>query len=179
MNDSHETGHTIEFISRSTDQTQQLGRLIARCLDVGDTVGLCGPLGAGKTHLTRGLAEGLGADPRMVCSPTFVLMREYEGEIPIAHVDAYRLDGLSDLASMGWGDELLAEHLTVVEWADRIADEMPAGTLWIDLGHAGQINERSIFIPSDNQWADRLVELCHAARARDIEVISEESPCNE
>lgn len=117
--------------------TERLGVAIGRTLQGGDTVALEGSLGAGKTRLVRGIAGGLGLEPDVVSSPTFVLIQEY-GPTPdgltLAHADAYRLGGTDDLDAIGW-DELagVSDVVTIVEWASRITDAMPIGTVWIDL----------------------------------------------
>src|SRR5258705_4646967 len=81
--------------------TSRLGRALAAALFPGAVVALIGPLGAGKTHLVRAIAEGLGADPAQVTSPTFVLIQEYEGRLPIYHFDAYRLKNEAEFADLG------------------------------------------------------------------------------
>jgi tRNA threonylcarbamoyladenosine biosynthesis protein TsaE len=128
----------------SAQETVDLGRRIASHLRAGDVVALVGNLGAGKTQLTRGLAAGLGADPRQVASPTFVLMSEYEAPVPVVHIDAYRIQSLADLESIGFTPELLEKSVTVVEWADRIAGELPADHLRIELIHTAGGREISV-----------------------------------
>jgi tRNA threonylcarbamoyladenosine biosynthesis protein TsaE len=117
---------TIE--SNNVSATEAFGRKFARQLRQGDCVALLGPLGAGKTVLVRGIAEGLGlAEKRMVSSPTFVLVQEYPGRIPIYHLDLYRLpNDPAALENLGL-EEMLRQGVTLVEWADRIPDALPAG----------------------------------------------------
>ena len=83
----------LEFTSGSVEETQAFGERLGRVLQPGDVVALYGELGSGKTTLIQGMARGLGRDPDSIKSPTFVLMREYPGEIPLVHVDGYRLEG--------------------------------------------------------------------------------------
>src|SRR5690606_14193324 len=94
--------------SRSASDTTSIGAAIGRLAKQGDIIALQGELGAGKTQFVRGLAMGMGIDPRSVSSPTFVFVQEYEPEDPealvLVHIDAYRLQGPSDLAGIGWGD---------------------------------------------------------------------------
>jgi len=126
-----------DHLTTGERETEQLGAAIGRTLRGGDVLALEGPLGAGKTRLVRGIAAGLGLDPAEVSSPTYVLVQEYgpsPAGLTVAHADAYRLDDSASLESIGW-DELVGEPdvVTIVEWASRIADALPATTVWIDL----------------------------------------------
>jgi tRNA threonylcarbamoyladenosine biosynthesis protein TsaE len=157
----------IEYTSRSAEQTVRLGRALAALMKGGDVVAMIGQLGAGKTQLTRGLAGGLGVDPRRVSSPTFVLMSEYPGRLPVVHIDAYRMAGLGDLESIGWSDELFDGSVTLVEWADRIADQLPADRLEITLEHAGE-SERLIRLTPRGEWIKRRDKLAMAVASLDV-----------
>jgi tRNA threonylcarbamoyl adenosine modification protein YjeE len=114
------------FRTSSPAGTRKLGVEFARRLDAGDCVALIGPLGAGKTALVRGIAAGLGlADERMVSSPTFVLVQEYPCRVSVFHLDLYRLgDASSELPELGV-DEMLAQGVVLIEWADRAAESLP------------------------------------------------------
>ena len=114
------------FRTNSPAQTVALGERLGGELDTGDLVALVGPLGAGKTVLVRGLARGLGvADERVVCSPTYVLVHEYAGRVPVFHVDLYRLaDPAGELAGLGL-EEMLRSGVVLVEWADRAGGALP------------------------------------------------------
>jgi tRNA threonylcarbamoyladenosine biosynthesis protein TsaE len=127
--------------SHSPEQTLALGHRIGALApaDAVTCIALDGPLGAGKTHLTRGIAEGAAVfDPSLVSSPTYVLLNIYEGPKPIYHVDAYRIHGSADLAAAGL-EEILAQRergaIVVVEWAARIGDLLPADRLHIAIEH--------------------------------------------
>jgi len=114
------------FHTASADATVALGERLGPRFGTGDCVGLVGPLGAGKTVLIRGLARGLGvADERIVSSPTYVLVQEYDGRVPIFHVDLYRLAlPAAELADLGLA-EMLAAGVVLIEWADRAAAALP------------------------------------------------------
>ena len=114
------------FESRSVAGSLALGRRFARRLKAGDCVALVGDLGAGKTVLARAIALGLGlADDRMVSSPTFVLVQEYPARMPVFHVDLYRLGNApAELADLGL-EEMLAQGVVLIEWADRAAESLP------------------------------------------------------
>jgi tRNA threonylcarbamoyladenosine biosynthesis protein TsaE len=118
-----------EYISRSAAATRRLGRRLAGCLRPGDVVCLVGDLGAGKTTFVQGLAAGLGVrDP--ATSPTFVLVHEYRGRIPLFHLDLYRLSG--DLTEIGLDDILGGDAAVVVEWAERMPGHLCESAIEID-----------------------------------------------
>jgi len=121
-------GQQESFETRSVRGTVSLGRKLAERFDVGHCVSLCGQLGAGKTALVRGIAAGLGlADDRLVSSPTFVLVQEYPCRMPVYHVDLYRMvHPDAELADLGL-EEMLADGIVLIEWADRATAVLPAG----------------------------------------------------
>ncbi|HEX6311084.1 MAG TPA: tRNA (adenosine(37)-N6)-threonylcarbamoyltransferase complex ATPase subunit type 1 TsaE [Acidimicrobiia bacterium] len=115
-------------VTTSADETARLANAVASVLRPGDVVVLAGGLGSGKTTFAKGLGAALGVTEPMV-SPTFTLVREYEGRIPLVHVDVYRLDRVQELHDIGL-DELLGEQaVTVVEWGDLVAAFLPAERL--------------------------------------------------
>jgi len=126
------------FRTRSYQATLKLGHKLAGRLGQGDCVALIGDLGAGKTALTRGLAEGLGlTDLRAVSSPTFVLVQEYPCRIPVFHIDLYRLaDPAKELAALGLR-EMLDAGIVIIEWADRAEGALPTPRWEIRLEHTG------------------------------------------
>jgi tRNA threonylcarbamoyladenosine biosynthesis protein TsaE len=121
---------------KNEEETRAFGLALARDLKPGAIVALVGDLGTGKTTLTRYIAEGLGiTEP--IQSPTFTIIREHRtGRLPLFHFDVYRLEGPDDLFELGYEDYFFGEGVTVVEWADKIADVMPESTLWIYLNYA-------------------------------------------
>lgn len=124
-----------DILSKSVDETHALGERVGRGLQPGDVVGLIGELGSGKTTFIQGLAKGLGVNPDAVKSPTFVLMREYTGRVPVVHMDGYRLD---DANSVVWLDLDLVfspYRVTLIEWADRVAAVLPEDYLEIRFAH--------------------------------------------
>jgi len=132
------------WLSTSPEQTEACGAALARHARGGELLALCGPLGAGKTRLVRGLARGLDVPPdEPVVSPTFVLMREYDGRLHLYHLDAYRLAGADELAALGL-DELVADAaaMVVIEWAERVAEALPPAATWLELEHAGAVERR-------------------------------------
>ena len=118
--------------------TADLGRRLGKLLNPGMVVALIGPLGAGKTTLTRAIAEGLGVDPRQVASPTFALVHEYPGRVPIYHFDVYRLPDLKAFLDLGAEDYFRGDGVCLVEWADRVEAALPKDGLRITLAHDGE-----------------------------------------
>ena len=102
------------------------GPALADLAEPGTVLGLIGPLGAGKTRLVRAIAESLGVDPAAIASPTFVLIHEYEGGIPVFHFDAYRLESAQAFEDLGVADYWNAGGICLVEWADRVLGLLPA-----------------------------------------------------
>ncbi len=123
-------------ISESPEATAAAGAALARTLGPGDVVGLTGELGAGKTCFIQGLARGLGV-ARGATSPTFVLINEYRGRLPVYHVDAYRVDSLAELRDLGLEELLDGDGVTVIEWAERAAPLLPDRTIHVHIEGVG------------------------------------------
>jgi tRNA threonylcarbamoyladenosine biosynthesis protein TsaE len=112
--------------SRSPEETERIGERLAATLRGGESIGLVGELGAGKTCLVRGLARGLGVEPAAVYSPSFTLAAEYAGRLPLHHLDLFRLGDpvtADEAREIGLDDYLGSTGVTVIEWASRLADE--------------------------------------------------------
>jgi tRNA threonylcarbamoyladenosine biosynthesis protein TsaE len=164
-------------VTNSPDETERLGRWMGAHLRPGDVLSLIGDLGTGKTCLTRGIAAGLGADPAVVSSPTFVLVHEYplpatstDRPAVLYHVDPYRLDSARDFEDIG-GEETFSERsVCVVEWADRVAGALPDDALRVSLTVCGE-SSREIAVVGDAErfpWlaaldGDQLRDECRAA----------------
>ena len=150
---------TVE--SHSPEETLAIGRRIGRAARPGDVVALAGDLGTGKTVLAKGMAEGLGAaSAREVCSPTFVLCREYlGGRIPFYHLDAYRLRGAADLDGIGAAEILGGDGLAAVEWADRAPQALPQDHLEVRLEVTGPQERRLTFTAQGPQAARFLQDI--------------------
>lgn len=128
--------------TQSVDETRRFGAKLAELLALGDVVALIGDLGAGKTTLTQAIAGGLGVDPEVVTSPTFVLIQEYTGIVPVCHIDAYRLRDTDEFLELG-ADELLgADNICLIEWADRVADVLPQRQIRIEIETIGSAARR-------------------------------------
>lgn len=122
----------MEHLSHNVIETEELGMALAKHLHAGSVIAYLGDLGAGKTAFTRGLAQGLGCTGR-VTSPTFTIVNEYEGTLPLFHFDMYRLNDADELLDIGWDDYLNRGGICAVEWSERIRSELPAETITVTI----------------------------------------------
>jgi len=139
----------FNIISSSAEDTIELGRKIGSQLKGGEVIAVCGSLGSGKTHLIKGIAAGAGAkDRREVNSPTFVIVNEYAGRLDIYHIDAYRLNSVSEFEMLGFDDFCYQQSVVLIEWADKIESALQAiDYIRIELKHAGE-TKRKIHVES-------------------------------
>ena len=130
---------TVErrLVSHDADSTRSLGSALARAARPGDVIALLGDLGAGKTQLAKGFGAGLGVSD-VINSPSYVLMAEYAGRLPLFHLDLYRLDDASDALAAGLLDERQADGVTLIEWADRLHDALPRVRLEVAFEGSGE-----------------------------------------
>lgn len=133
-----------EFISRSSEETIEFGRLLGHQLDIPSVICFFGDLGAGKTTLIKGLIEGATQlEGVVVQSPTFTYLNSYEGEKNVYHFDLYRLRSIDEFLSMGFDDYFEADGLCCVEWSEKIASYIPSNALRIKIVSLAE-NERLI-----------------------------------
>jgi tRNA threonylcarbamoyladenosine biosynthesis protein TsaE len=149
-----------ELVSSSRLHTDRLGQAIGRVLRGGETIALYGSLGAGKTALVRGIAQGLGASPTTVTSPTFVVIHEYQGRLPLAHMDWYRISSLRELESTGLIEYFSGQTVTAIEWADKGLALLPQDRIEITLSHRAA-QSRTIQLRATGPMSDDVL-----ARAR-------------
>jgi len=121
---------TREFISQSSGETQQIAENLASDLKPGACLVLIGNLGAGKTTFVQGLARGLGVSDSVV-SPTFTLLREYAGRVPLYHVDAYRIKHIDELREIGLEDYMMAEGIVAIEWGEKATGLLPKNCITV------------------------------------------------
>ena len=136
---------TLRIESASPEETQAVGRLLGERAQAGDVFLLCGPLGAGKTCLTQGIAWGLDVK-EYARSPTFVLMTRYRGRLTLYHFDLYRINDPLEAWDLGLDEQLFGDGACVVEWAERAEEVFPEDCLWIDLDYAEDGDGRTITI---------------------------------
>jgi len=143
------------------DATVAFGESLGRRSIEGDVFALCGPLAAGKTTLSQGLARGLGVPPaHRVRSPTFALCHEYPGRLNILHADLYRVGSPDEVEDLGFRERVGSEGVSIVEWADRFSEILPPNSLWLRLDHEGEQRRVTVWLPSRgdsaSSWLDRL-----------------------
>jgi len=125
---------TLTITTESDQETIRVGQETGRLLLEGDVIGLVGELGSGKTWLTKGIALGLGVNPKtIVTSPSFTLVNEYEGRVGLFHIDVYRLGSLGEVLSAGIEETIHSGQVAVLEWADRWPEILPEHTLMVRL----------------------------------------------
>lgn len=137
----------IEKITKSPEETKELGRSLAEHLKPGSIVALCGEFGAGKTVFVKGIAEGLGVEDVLhaVISPSFTLVKEYEGRMPLYHFDLYRITSEEDLFTVGYEEYFEKDGAIVIEWADKFMHLFPKDIIRVDFKVTGE-QEREIRI---------------------------------
>jgi tRNA threonylcarbamoyladenosine biosynthesis protein TsaE len=135
----------------SPDDTRAAGEALAELLQTGDAIVLCGDLGAGKTTLVQGVARGLGIDA-VVTSPTFTLVKEYEGRLPLTHVDVFRLQRLQDVVDLELEE---SDGVMFIEWGDVVEDLLPEERLRIELTTDVDDARRLVVESEDRSWTGR------------------------
>jgi tRNA threonylcarbamoyladenosine biosynthesis protein TsaE len=152
----------MSITTRKSGETEAIAAALGEMLRVGDLVVLVGDLGAGKTTFAKGVARGLGVT-EPVTSPTFTIVQEYNGRVPIAHVDVYRLDRLQELHDLGF-EEMLDARVVLVEWGDMIGPVLPGERLEVRLAMTDDPDERTIeLVASGPGWASRIAALRSAS----------------
>ena len=118
----------LTFITHSAEETISLGYKIGQKLKKGDIIAMQGTLAAGKTTITKGIAQALDITDT-ITSPTFCLISEYYGKMPLYHMDVYRLDGAEDFVNLGTDDMLYGDGVSIIEWSEKIMSELPKRTI--------------------------------------------------
>ncbi|MDT8862395.1 tRNA (adenosine(37)-N6)-threonylcarbamoyltransferase complex ATPase subunit type 1 TsaE [Alkalihalobacillus sp. MEB130] len=145
------------LITESPEETMELANKLGQIVKPGDVITLEGDLGAGKTSFTKGFAKGLGVK-RVVNSPTFTIIKEYMGRIPLYHMDVYRME--DEMEDLGLEEYFYGEGVTVIEWPSMITNQLPEDRLAISLFHLGETS-RKITVQTTGK---RSVELCKELR---------------
>lgn len=135
----------LEFHTNSADETIRLGKIIGQKLHKGDILAMQGTLAAGKTTITKGIAESLGVKDT-ITSPTFCLISEYEGKMPLYHMDVYRLDSGEDFINLGVEDLMYGNGVSIIEWSEKVMDELPKKTIILKLEPVQDSTQRNITI---------------------------------
>jgi len=134
------------MLTNSARETMLVGEKLAKKLSPGDVVALYGNLGSGKTTFTKGVGKGLGVkDPDRINSPTFVLIKEYKGKIPLYHLDLYRMDDLKEIENLAIEEYIYGDGVTVIEWAEKIKSLLPEKLVSVKL-KAKSGNKREVLV---------------------------------
>ena len=133
-------------VSHSQNQTKNYGKILAQLLEGGEIIGLRGELGSGKTCLVRGVVEGLGVGKdAWIRSPTFTLINEYHGRLPVYHIDLYRVSGRAEQAALDLREYLYGDGVCLVEWFEYLAADEAEECLEVNIAHAGANRRRLTF----------------------------------
>ena len=149
---------TFELASNSPQETRHLGVRIGKLAMEGDILLLTGKLGTGKTCLTQGIARGLGIEENTP-SPSFVLVREFYGKLPLYHMDLYRLDNLDEIASLGLDDYLYSGGVCVIEWAEKGLSLMPSQYMRVKIDYVDENRRRFCFEPRGKRYIEMVDKL--------------------
>lgn len=142
----------LTFFTHSAEETIALGYKIGKKLKKGDIIAMQGTLAAGKTTITKGIAQALEISEE-ITSPTFCLISEYSGKMPLYHMDVYRLDGTEDFINLGVDDMLYGDGVCIIEWSEKIMEELPKNTIILRISTEND-NSRKIEIENFNENID-------------------------
>ncbi len=148
----------LRIISHSLEETHTLGSKVGELAQPGDIFLLSGNLGAGKTSLTQGIAWGVGSS-EYALSPTFVLMRELKGRLPLYHIDLYRLDNIAEISDLGLDDYLYDHGICVIEWAEKGLSVLPTEHLLIKIDYLNDTDRSLEFVPRGKRYERLLAQL--------------------
>lgn len=163
MTDPKSISESVVIPLDSEAETTAFGQRLATHLQPGDVVALIGPLGAGKTRLVKAIAAALGVPDEIVNSPTFMLIQEYAGRIPIRHCDVYRLKSPAEFPELGLDDLFAGDGIALIEWADKVIDDLPVNRLEIRLEPIG-LTQRMATLIGEGQRGTELMRLTTPAR---------------
>ncbi|MFC1968992.1 tRNA (adenosine(37)-N6)-threonylcarbamoyltransferase complex ATPase subunit type 1 TsaE [Chloroflexota bacterium] len=154
----NQPANCLEILSHSPEETQNLGLGIGQLTLPGDILLLVGQLGAGKTCLTQGIAWGMDIK-EYTASPSFVLVRELYGRLPLYHMDLYRLDHLGEIADLGLDDYFYGDGVSVVEWAEKGLDLLPQEHLLIEISYLSDTGRRLEIKSNGQRYEELLTQL--------------------
>lgn len=139
------------IITKSPEETKKLGKEISKLVKPGDLLAFYGELGAGKTCFIQGISEGLEVKD-YVTSPSFTIINEYQGKIPIYHFDVFRVSNIEEIIELGYEEYFYGEGLTVIEWAEKIENLLPKDHLKIEIKFKTSYERKISFIPQGNKF---------------------------
>lgn len=153
----------LNLVTESPEETQRLGNRLGKLAQVGDVFLLVGGLGAGKTCLTQGIAWGLDIEG-YATSPSFVVVNQYQGRLPLYHIDLYRLDRLEEVIELGLDDYLYGRGVCVVEWAKKALDMLPKEHLLVEMSYLSDTSRNLVLKPVGERYVELLSQLNTAPR---------------
>ncbi len=156
----------LTIITKSPEETKNLGKEVSKLTKPGDLLAFYGELGAGKTCFIQGISQGLKVKD-YVTSPSFTIMNEYQGKIPIYHFDLFRLDNDEDILELGYEEYFYGEGLTVIEWAEKIEQLLPKEHLKVDIKFKDRYQRTISFISQGDRFNKFLEELNRIDNFRD------------
>jgi len=142
---------------RNLENTKLIGKLIAKNLTKGTVICLDGDLGAGKTTLTQFIAKEFGID-EYITSPTFTIIKEYEGTLPLYHMDVYRIDSEDDMYDLGYEDYIYSEGVCIIEWSKKISNILPTNRINIYIERTDNENTRIFSIQGKGHTYEKILE---------------------
>lgn len=156
----------INTVSESPQETQQVGMQLGKLSQPGDVFLLVGGLGAGKTCLTQGIAWGLGIEG-YAASPSFVLINQYRGRLPLYHIDLYRLDSIEEVNELGLDDYLYGNGVCVVEWAEKAWAVLPRENLTVEMSFLSDTSRSITIKPNGKRYIEMISQLSVTQRAKE------------
>ena len=150
----------MEFIVDKVEQTMELGRQLGALAQAGDIICLIGDLGTGKTHMTKGIAEGLMVED-YITSPTFTIVNEYVGRVKLHHFDVYRVNDPDEIAAIGFDEYIFSDAVSIIEWANYIEELIPSEHIRINISKLPAIGEncRKIVINGNGRRYNYIKEI--------------------
>lgn len=145
----------LDLTIDTEEQMARLGERLGEMLERGDVLCLSGDLGAGKTTLTKSIAQGLGVED-YVTSPSYTIVNEYEGRLPLYHFDVYRINDIEEMYELGYEDYFYGTGVCVVEWAGMIEELLPEKRIWIEILRGNTAESRTLVITADEKLTKRL-----------------------
>lgn len=153
----------MRIVSNSPGRTRRIGEALGRLLNKGSVVALIGELGSGKTVLAQGLARGLDVDPdEYVSSPSFAIVNQYRGRVPIYHIDTYRLGSHLEMVSLGYEEYFEPDGVAIIEWADKVEELLPRTRLMVELKIVEQ-TVRDLSIELLGEWPAEVADAIEEA----------------
>ncbi|MCG8541892.1 MAG: tRNA (adenosine(37)-N6)-threonylcarbamoyltransferase complex ATPase subunit type 1 TsaE [Clostridia bacterium] len=146
-----------KIVCRGIDKTQEIGYRLGKLVEKGDIICLTGDLGAGKTTLTKSIAKGLEVKGD-VTSPTFNIIKEYTGRLPVYHFDLYRIAHVDEMYDIGYEEYFYGSGVCIIEWASQIRELIPEEHLWIEIKLGDTIDSREFYMRGTTKHYERIVE---------------------